>query len=430
MPPTPSGVTAEIAAHAAAICARDLPPAVQTKARAAVLDTLACAAAGKRTDRFARLSAALKRAGENGACTSALLLGAAAHVLEYDDAHKRSKTHPGATVVPAVIAAAELAGTSGAPTLASVVAGYEVMLRVGAALGASAHRRAGWHATGTAGTVGAAVGAACALELDADRIAEAIGHAVAQAAGNWAFIGDGAMAKPLQAGNAARAGVLAALAAAEGFRGAAHALEAADGGFYSIFGGDAAAVTRDLAPYLILEVATKPYPCCRTVQSAIDAVLRLRPARDGRAHVRTFAICIEQNGFFAEGDVMRAPFSLPLVIAAALHDGRVDFDTFTPQSLAALRDAERRITWAIDPELDALYPETWAAEVHAGDRQVRVLHALGDPRNPMSIEQMTAKLRICAGSETADVQARVERLFGAEKTPAQLQPLGGPPTWR
>ncbi|MBC5811229.1 MAG: MmgE/PrpD family protein [Candidatus Eremiobacteraeota bacterium] len=403
-------VTPRVAEYGASLSWERVPEAVREKTRASLLDALACAAAGRKTAEFAALERTLALAGERGAGSRALLDAFAVHVLEYDDAHKRSKTHPGAVVVPAVLQTAALAGAPAHRQLAAIVAGYEIMLRLGIALGAAEHRRAGWHATATTGAIGAAVAAARVLDLDADGIAQAMGHAVGLASGNWAFLAGDSDTKAFQVANAARAGVLSALAAQNGLRAATHALEARDGGFFALFGGDANDALRDLDRFLMPEVATKPYPCCRTVQAGIDAVFALRPI-DGPIHVKTFGICVEQNGFYSDGAAGQAAFSLPLIIAAAARDGRVDFETFSPATVASLREAERNVTWEVDSALDAMYPEKWAATVVAGGRTKTVEYALGDPLNPMDERAYARKLEACAGSDGAALRAQVDSLF-------------------
>ena len=403
-------ISLALARYAAGLRWDALPPDVRQRVQDVLLDALACEAAGRRSEVHRRLVTVAELAQDTGASARAFLAGAAIHAIEFDDAHKRSKTHPAAPIVPAVREAAHLAHASGPATLTAIVAGYEAMLRLGAAVGASAHRRSGWHATCTTGAIGAAVGASSALGLDAAITAEAIGHAVALMAGNFAFYEAGAMDKPVQVGNAARAGLLAALMASEGVRGSRSALETQDGGFFKLFGGEPDAVTADFSAFHIREVAFKPYPCCRTVQGAIDAAFALRPFyRSGPIRVRTFAIAVEQNGFYAGGSVPRAPFSLPYVVAAAFADGRVDLESFTPERVAALSAAERSVSWSVDPALDARYPEDWPCEVEIdGAAPVRVDVATGDPRNPMPPDRWEAKLRSCAG-EDADRLARAVR---------------------
>ncbi len=411
-------ITQRLAAYAAGLQWDTLPADVQARVQDVLLDALACEAAGARSDVLVTLRATAQRMGDEGASQRAFLAGAAIHALEFDDAHKTSKTHPAACVVPAVREAAKLAGASGPDTLTAIVAGYEVMLRLGFAIGTAAHRRAGWHATCTTGAIGAAAGAARAFGFDAGRTAQAIGQAVALLGGNFAFFREAAMAtKPVQVGNAARVGLLAAVLTEQGLRATQSALETDDGGYFKLFGGDPELAVADLDAFKIREVGFKPYPTCRTVQAGIDAAIALHDRyRGGPVKIRTYAVAVEQNGFYAEGNVARAPFSMPLLIAAALTDGRIGFDTLAQERIDALASAERLVTWTVDPELDARFPTDWPMEVEIdGAAPLRVDVATGDPRNPMPPDRWQAKLQTCAGDDAARL---------AREVAAMAEPVG------
>ena len=133
------------------------------------------------------------------------LAAALSHIAETDDLHRSSVTHPGCVVVPvALLLGAEL-GRSGPEVLRAVLAGYEVMIRIGNALGPSHYRI--FHNTATAGGFGAAAAAATLLELDEDGWVHALGNAGTQAGGLWQFLPDGAMSKHLHAGDGGHAGL-------------------------------------------------------------------------------------------------------------------------------------------------------------------------------------------------------------------------------
>ncbi|OGA46061.1 MAG: hypothetical protein A3G24_14495 [Betaproteobacteria bacterium RIFCSPLOWO2_12_FULL_62_13] len=159
-----------------------------------------------------------------------LAAGTAVHSFDFDD-HSRAKIHPGAVVVPTVLALGERQGISGKKMLAAMAAGYETMIRVSLAANPAEARMRGWHLTGTTGTFAAAAAAAVILDLDGPTTASALGLAGTQSAGLWAFNVDGAMSKRLHPGRAAQSGVMAALLAARGFHGPRFILEAEDGGF-------------------------------------------------------------------------------------------------------------------------------------------------------------------------------------------------------
>ena len=209
-------------------------------ARLLVLDWLGSALAGIGTDtgriflEYARLQPAgkvtlLGLSEGRSVEVAALVNGALSHIVEMDDVERESVTHPGAVVVPAALAVAERVGASGLELLAAVVAGYEIMVRVGAALGAEHYYH--FHNTSTAGVFGAAAAAGWLLDLDRDRLVWALGNAGTQASGLWQFNDEGALTKPLHPGRAAANGVLAATLSRLGLTGARHILEGERGFF-------------------------------------------------------------------------------------------------------------------------------------------------------------------------------------------------------
>src|SRR5690606_18361350 len=147
--------------------------------------------------------------------TAALFNGMLGHSLDFDDTHSDSSTHPSAPVVPAALAAAEMTGASGRDTLTAIVAGYEVMIRIGKALDPTAHYARGFHPTATAGVFGAAAAAGRIFGLDAQQVASAFGVAASQAAGSLQFLVNGAWNKRFQVGAAAMNGLIAASLARE-----------------------------------------------------------------------------------------------------------------------------------------------------------------------------------------------------------------------
>ena len=123
---------------------------------------------------------------------AALIAGASAHALESDDTHQASSSHPGPAVFPAALAIAAGEDASFEDFAGAVVAGYEVMARIGMAATVAGQYDRGFHPTGTTGVFGAAVAAGRLLGLDADQLRSALGVALSMAAGSMAFLADGA----------------------------------------------------------------------------------------------------------------------------------------------------------------------------------------------------------------------------------------------
>lgn len=153
---------------------------------------------------------------------AALMTGMASHAMDYDDVSFSVPGHASAPVLAATFSLAEEIGASGRQVLEAFVAGYETTCRMGVLM-APSHYAKGFHATATAGVFGATAACAHLLGLGADTLAIAFGIAATRAAGLKASFGTSC--KPLQSGNAASTGLLAALLAHAGFDGRANVLE-------------------------------------------------------------------------------------------------------------------------------------------------------------------------------------------------------------
>jgi 2-methylcitrate dehydratase PrpD len=214
-------------------------------------------------------------------CGAAWANGVLANVLDYDDGHRLTKGHPGAIVVPAVLALAEAQGASPTELYEAALVAYEVAIRAGLMLHA---REAQYHASGAWGSLGVAAGAARILGLDDTALRHAIGIAEYHApiALMSRAVTDPAMTKDT-CGWGGVIGTSSALLALRGFT----ALESE----FMLADDDLELGER----WEVGELYVKPYPCCRWSQPAIDAALALRGTIDSPEQitgvtVRTFAL--------------------------------------------------------------------------------------------------------------------------------------------
>src|SRR5246127_5207711 len=173
------GITAELAQFTADIRLDRLPPDVVKRARFLVLDLVGNIVRARHdaesTPSFLAAARAMGLAAGNSGvfgdaarytpAGAAFLNGALAHSLDFDDTHAPGSLHPGAPVIPAALAAGEMAGASGADVLAAIIAGYEITCRVALALPAGEHYDRGFHPTATCGAFGAAAPAARGIGL-------------------------------------------------------------------------------------------------------------------------------------------------------------------------------------------------------------------------------------------------------------------------
>lgn len=151
--------------------------------------------------------------------TAAMVNGTLAHSLDFDDTHGAGSIHCSAPVVPAALAAAEVAGSSGKELVAAITAGFEVMTRLSLALDPRLHYERGYHPTATCGVFGAAAACGNLFKLTEDQMVSAFGIALSQSSGTLQFLVDGSWTKRFQVGYAAHSGLIAATLARENFVG-------------------------------------------------------------------------------------------------------------------------------------------------------------------------------------------------------------------
>lgn len=400
-----------------------VPDEVVRAARFCVLDTLGAALGATRSQEIRNITRTLEEwsgGGKNRRLASAwgqsvradlhsavLINGMLSHELELDDVHTASKSHVGAVVVPAAWTVADAMGASGKELLEAVIAGYEVMGRIGQAMDVASNRKRGWHTTGVIGTFGAAAAAAKLWGLTEQEIVNAFGIAGTQSSGLWAFLAEGATCKKLHPARAALNGVDACLLAKSGMTGAEHILDAADGGLYPAVSDrfDMARLVEGLGEgYEILNVDKKPYPCCRTTHHAIDAALQLReeglrPEQISSVLVETYEVGVLQCGFSQyPRSPVEAKFSIPFTCAAAFVKGRVSLNEFSSE---VLQDPlVQRIAQATsvqeNPLFSSRYPQRWGSRLtvtlkDGSTRQCQVDDMSGSVAKPLSARQEADK---------------------------------------
>jgi 2-methylcitrate dehydratase PrpD len=301
---------------------------------------------------------------------STQLGGTAAHGIEFDDGFRRGSVHPGCVVLPAALAAAYAERASGAALIEAIVAGYETVIAVGAAVHPDLRRR-GFHPTGVVGVFGAGMAAGKLYGLSSAALGHALGIGASGAAGLFAFVNGGADVKRLHAGHAAREGLLAALLAREGVLGPPDVLEAHEGFMHAFLGHTGAPLALPpLLPFGITDCYVKPYPCCRHMQPAIEALIgilrdeNITPDQVERVEVATYAIAAAhaRTGW---NDFASAQLSFPYLMALALKYRTIRLEHFEEpvRSDGEIGQLARKVTVSAPPDIDHLYPQVRPARV-------------------------------------------------------------------
>ena len=441
MAPSPTAALAAFAAEA------ELPPAVDRHARRLLLDHLTAVIAGAQTDVTRAVREYVEAIDGGSECSvagserrlsppgAALVNGTGAHGLEIDDGYTPGSVHPSAPTLPAVLAAAEALGAPGPAIARSIAIAAETTCRLAAAIHPASWRR-GFHNTPVCGALGAAVGVARLHGLDAATTASAVAVAASHAGGLFAFLGTGAEVKRLHAGKAARDGLVSVELARRGVGGSPTVLEDA-GGFLHAFAGDeadATAITRGLGEtWACLDTYVKPYPCCRHLHGAIDAILELRD-RDGLEPARVEAVRVDTNATAARhdhagaGTLLDAQMSLPHAVAATLVRGRADLAAFEAPTREdpSIRALAERVSVHVDPELDRAYPARRPTRVTIAMRGGDELSATidsprGEPDAPISDTELERKLHeLCAPIAGAQACERIVELAWSLADPEEL----------
>ena len=406
-----------------------LPPSAVLAAKANIFDTLACAAAGSSAAGIPELrSLALEWAGAPQASIlifgdklpahhAAWINGAMAHARDYDDTHDAAVLHAGVSVVPAALAAAELAGgVSGADFISGVAAGLETISRLGVATRIGIIE-SGYMYTSLFGHFAATVAASRVLGLNEDQMVNALGINYSQVAGNHQVTRDAALTKRMQPGFAAMSALIAVQMARLGIRGVQNTFEGEDG-FLRVYlhdRCDRAALRANLGErFEFTQLSYKPYPCCRFNHPAISAALALRQAIGGRTdHIRGIRVGLNHQAYEAvctpvevrksPKTVVQAQFSIPYTVATALIDGGVRLEHFADTALKRedLLSLASKVEASVNEEIERqagrnVSPVLLEIELSDGSvHRLRVDAPLGHPGYPMSEDDFDTKARDC-----------------------------------
>ena len=339
----------------------------------------------------------------------AFLNAVAGHALDFDDVHTTSVTHPSVVLVPALMAVADARPHTADRVAPALAVGTAVNVALGQVLGFG-HYDKGWHATSTIGAVAAAAAVAHQIGLGEDAIRHALSLAASLAGGLQ--INFGAMAKPVQAGNAAMAGLRAARMAEAGISGAPDIF--APRGFFDLYAGPGglAADPADVTPRIDLgSVSRKLYPCCYLTHRMIAAGRRLHQQRggadlpDGCSIEMTVPRDVMVPLHVTDPrDGMEAKFCAAYTLSVALHQGQIglaDFEGDSPHRPAIRRLMERvRIETDAGAEKDHVGVDHGAVHVRLRNgnetlAEISVAAHPGSPADPATPAEIGDKIADC-----------------------------------
>lgn len=345
--------------------------------------------------------------------SAALVNGITSHTFDFDDTHLKTIIHPAGPVASAVLALAEHRGLSGRAVIDALVLGIDVSCRVGNTMYPDHYDR-GWHITGSTGMLGAAAGCARLLGLSEAQTQMALGIAASQPVGLREQFGT--MTKPFHPGGAARAGLMSALLASQGFTASQRALEAPRG-FIHVASDkrDWREITDELGQRFEIAFNTyKPFACGIVVHPSIDACVQLRergvtPEQVERIDLRVHSLVLELTGKKEPKDGLQGKFSVYHGCAVGLIHGRAGEDEYAD---AVVNDplvvaTRAKVNAIVDDSIDEAAVHLMAVLRDGRQVSIEVAHAIGSLENPLTDGQLEAKFH-----------ALVDPVLGAERAVA------------
>ncbi len=435
--PSLHSAVADLAERAVALSLAEVPSTLQVHASVVLADTVGAIMGGVTQPEMAALLTSSSLLGlrrttsrrsapivlapglpSGPATTAAMINGAAATWLELDEG-VRPTGHPSAHIVPALLAAAQAIGSSGAEVLAAYLSGYEVAARLFEAL----ELREDTHPHGHLGAIGAAVAVARLRGVSPSAAALAAG--TVPILGSWEACYEGATVRNFYTGLGAATGVVAAELAGSGFVGSLASLSGPRSGIAPrVRSMEALTDPIELSSLRLMGNYFKLHSACALSHTAIDAVLamgRLDANRVSRIDVETCGRALRLARPSA-GNPLSGRFSLPYAVATAITHGTAGARDFDPDP--AVAELARRVSIRADPAMTAAWPDELGTRVTVHlmngrtiERQVAnaVGHATKRPE-PTALEDKFRTLawvpqagelyrRLCAISSENDVYA-------------------------
>ena len=412
---------------------KNISPEVWHHARRALIDYLCVTIAGAKVFREKEL-AYLDSLCEDGDTTifglnrkasmqtAALLNGMSAHVAELDDGHRQGALHVGATVFSALLPMAEHEHFTSEDLLYGAIIGYETTVRLACSV-QPGNKLRGYHATGTCGTIGAALGIAAALHQNFEQMKTTLSAAATSAAGLLEMQEDDSDLKPYNVGRAAMDAVVAAYMGMAGFKAPDDALGGKRGFLRVMTDNPKTEYITDFSaetPLAITQVYRKAYASCRHTHSAIEAAIVLKQQYGFavenicKVNVETYKLAVAGHDHTDIKGVSSAKMSMPFCVALALSIGSAGMQDFSERNVAdeQILELTKKVSVKENEMLSACVPDKRAAILHVEMKDgivysQQVDYPKGEPENPMSDEELEQKfmsLAMSAGvkSETCE----------------------------
>ncbi|NIM99087.1 MAG: hypothetical protein GTO24_13700 [candidate division Zixibacteria bacterium] len=335
--------------------------------------------------------------------------GILGHGLDYDDTHTESVVHPSACLVPVALAVGEKTESSGKEILTALVAGLEVMIRIGMPAVNRFHMR-GFHTTSICGTFASALVTGKLMGLDPGKMNHALGISGSFTSGLLECLSSGSWAKRLHAGWGGLGGIISAQLAQASYTGPVTIFEGRLGLYNSFLRSeqlDLDLIFKALGEdWEVLNIRPKLYPCCHYLQSFLDCVAFLRRGHEidhraiqeikckvseGAANI----ICAPWEKKLAPQTGYESKFSLPYAVSLMFVKEKGGLDEFSETYLEdpEIRALMGKVTYEVDPSLKVKdMPGAVTVVLRDGTMLKHQINQVrGDADHPISREEILEK---------------------------------------
>lgn len=270
------------------------------------------------------------------AANAAFINSIYAHGADMDDGNRKAAGHIGTHIIPAVFALGEYYSSTWKDMIVAINVGYEFFNRIAGAAQPSLYNK-GFHATGVAGTVACSAACAKLMNLDYNKIYNAVSFGAIQSSGLILIDETGQGCKPVNPANAARTGIMSAIMALKGLNSPCNPLESEKGWFNAFSDNiDEQMLLGNLGrDFTILDSYMKLYPTCRHTHSCIDAAINIRhqiveKGSINFGNIERIKIATYPNAIRSAGNIKmpkssdEAKFSIFYAVAVGIFKGKFD----------------------------------------------------------------------------------------------------------
>jgi 2-methylcitrate dehydratase PrpD len=334
---------------------------------------------------------------------AAFINGLNSHIAELDDGVISGIIHPGAPVFSALLPVAEKENVTFNEFCYGVLIGYESSVRLANAIQPS-HKKRGYHATATCGSIGVAMGIAAMLNFSKSEMKNALSAAAVSAHGSLKVLEDASELKPFNTGSAALNGIIAAFVSKSGFKGPDDVFSGNAGFFRQVSDSVNYSKLNKNNQFCIENVYFKPYAACRYCHPSIEASFKIRKHPQffieniEKIEISTYSLAVENHDHIKIYNVSSAKMSIPYSVSVALLLGHANVEAYTDIYInnPMVSSLMGKTIVTADESLSKMFPEKCVSIVQITMKdgiliQEEVDSSKGDPENPLSEKELIDK---------------------------------------